>query len=193
MKEQVVQFLHQAHPLSEGLQEALLASLKEMRLAKKEIYLREGETSKKIAFILQGLMRSYYINAKGEEITNWFMKEGDVAISVKSFFEQLPSKEFIAAIEPTVLLYVTYNELQHLYNTYPEFNIVGRRLTERYYTLCEERLLGIRSLTAKQRYDFLLQWHPEIIERCPNIHIASYLDMNKATLARLKRTNDTYY
>jgi CRP/FNR family transcriptional regulator, anaerobic regulatory protein len=186
MKEQVIQFLQQIHPLSDGLQDALAQLLKETHLKSKEIYLREGETSKKIAFILQGLMRSYYINTKGEEITNWFMKEGDVTISVKSFFEQVPSKEFVTTIEPTVLLYVTYDELQHLYITYPEFNIVGRRLTEKYYTLCEERLLGIRSLTAKERYDFLLQVHPEIIERCPNIHIATYLDMDKATLARLK-------
>lgn len=186
MKEQVVQFLSQIHPLSDGLQAALFTLLKEVRLKSKEIYLREGETSKKIAFILQGLMRSYYINAKGEEITNWFMKEGNVTISVKSFFEQVPSKEFMAAIEPTVLLYVTYDELQQFYRNYPEFNIVGRRLTEKYYTLCEERLLGIRSLTAKERYHSLLALHPEIVQRCPDKYIASYLGIGVRTLAREK-------
>jgi len=186
MKDIVLQFLHQLHPLSNGLQDTLQQWLKPVQLKKKEVYLRAGETSRKISFIVQGLMRSYYLSQKGEDITNWFMKEGDVAISVKSFFEQVPSQEFITAIEPTTLLYITYNELQQLYATYPEFNVVGRLLTEKYYTLCEERLLGIRSLTSQERYHFLLEQHPEIVRRCPNIHIASYLDMDKATLTRLK-------
>jgi CRP/FNR family transcriptional regulator, anaerobic regulatory protein len=186
MKEHVVNFLHSVHPLSPGLQQQLYQLLKETTLERKEIYLREGEVSNKIAFIVSGLLRSYTVNAEGAETTCWFMKEGDVSISVKSFFTRTPSTEFIQAIEPSTLLYITYDELEMLYSQYPEFNTVGRLIVQQYYVLSEERLAGIRNLKARQRYNFLLQTHPEIIQRAPVQHLASYLDMDKATLSRLK-------
>lgn len=114
------------------------------------------------------------------------MKEGDITISVRSFYERSPSLEFIEAVEETTLLYITYDELQDVYLLFPEFNIVGRIVTQKYYVLSEERLFGIRNKRATDRYNFLLKHHPEIILRAPSQHIASYLDIDKATLSRLK-------
>jgi len=187
MKESVIAFLSLIYPMSDQLKEYIYTHLKETHLKKKEIVLREGEVSNNIAFIIKGLLRSYHITDEGIDTTVWFMKEGDVAISVRSFLERKPSKEFIEAIEPSIILHITYNELQEAYQKFPEFNIIGRILTERYYVLSEERLLGIRNIKAVERYKFLLTHHPEIIERAPTQHIASYLDIDKATLSRLKR------
>ena len=58
------------------------------------------------------------------------MKECDVIISVESFFIQQSSKESIQALEDCILYYITYDELQHIYKTFPEFNFIGRVLTE---------------------------------------------------------------
>ncbi len=116
------------------------------------------------------------------------MKEGDVAISVKSFYVRTTSEEYIEAREKSILYYITYDELQEAYLSFPEFNIIGRIVNEKYYILSEERLFGIRNKKAKERYKFLLTYHPEIILRAPPQYIASYLDIDKATLSRLKST-----
>jgi CRP/FNR family transcriptional regulator, anaerobic regulatory protein len=186
MKENVIGFLNSIHPLSEGLQQQLLQLLKEVKLKKKEIYLREGTVSDKISFVISGLLRSYTVNHEGEETSCWFMKEGDVTISVRSFFERTPSNEFIEALEPCTLLYITYDELEMLYAQYPEFNVVGRLIVQKYYVLSEERLAGIRNLKANERYAFLLKTHPEFIQRVPVIYLASYLDLDKRSINRLK-------
>jgi CRP/FNR family transcriptional regulator, anaerobic regulatory protein len=186
MKEIVVNFLNSINPISTGLKHELNQLLKEVNLKKKEIYLREGAVSDKISFVISGLLRSYALNSEGDETTCWFMKEGDVTISVKSFFERTPSAEFIVAIEACTLLYITYDELEMLYKQYPEFNMVGRLITQKYYVLSEERLAGIRNLKAEERYAFLMQIHPEIIQRAPSQYVASYLGIDKATLSRLK-------
>jgi CRP/FNR family transcriptional regulator, anaerobic regulatory protein len=186
MKEAVINFLEFVYPLSEPLKNFLTAHLKEKHLAKKEIFLSPGEISNKISFIIKGLLRSYYITDEGLDTTVWFMKEGDVTISVRSFYERSPSMEFIEAIEEATLLYITYDELMEAYSLFTEFNVIGRILTEKYYVLSEERLLGIRNKKATDRYSFLLKYHPEIILRAPSQHIASYLDIDKATLSRLK-------
>ncbi len=186
MKDAVINTLEHIHPLSDALKSYLLDKLKPVSLHKKQVFLKQGEVSNKISFIVKGLLRAYYISEEGVETSVWFMKEGDISISVRSFFERKPSEEFIEAIEDTLLLYLTYDELQECYSLFPEFNIVGRIVTERYYVLSEERLLGIRNKKAADRYRFLLQHHPEILLRAPAQYIASYLDIDKATLSRLK-------
>jgi CRP/FNR family transcriptional regulator, anaerobic regulatory protein len=186
MKEIVIGFLNNIHPLSDGLQQHLYQLLKEVKLKKKQVYLREGTVSDKISFVISGLLRSYTLDNVGKETTCWFMKEGDVTISVKSFFEHAPSAEYIEAIEPCMLLYITYDELEMLYKQYPEFNVVGRLVVQKYYVLSEERLAGMRNLKAEKRYAFLMQTHPEIIQRAPVQYLASYLGLDKATLSRLK-------
>jgi CRP/FNR family transcriptional regulator, anaerobic regulatory protein len=90
MKEIVISYLQSIHPLSQGLQQELHQSLKEATLKKKQLYLKEGEVSNKISFVISGLLRSYTVNNEGEETTCWFMKEGDVTISVKSFLSVHP-------------------------------------------------------------------------------------------------------
>jgi CRP/FNR family transcriptional regulator, anaerobic regulatory protein len=133
------------------------------------------------------MLRSYTLSASGADTTVWFMKEQDVVISVRSFYQQAPATEYIEALEPAVLLYITYDQLEETYTRFPEMNQVGRRLTEKYYMLAEERLEGIRNKCAAERYTFLLERHPEIFERASLGHIASYLDLNRDTLGRLRR------
>ena len=186
MKEIIFESLSNIYPLSDGLKNYLNNNLKEIHLKKKEIYLHDGEINDKISFIVKGFLRSYYITDEGIDTTVWFMKEGDVCISVKSFYERTASEEFIQAQEQSTLLYITYQELQDAYRLFPEFNIIGRKLTEKYYVLSEERLLGIRNKKAKDRYAFLLQQHPEIAQRALVQRIASYLDIDKHRLSKIR-------
>jgi CRP-like cAMP-binding protein len=186
MQQIVVDFLDQVYPMSEELKRYLLETLKPIELKKKDIFLKQGDTCDKISFIVKGMMRSFSLNDEGGETTVWFMKEGDVAVSIRSFFLQEPSEEFIEVLEDVLLVYVNYEELQTAYKLYPEFNIVGRLITEKYYVQSEERMVVIRNKSARERYDHMLQLYPEILLRVPSKHIASYLDIDQATLSRLK-------
>ncbi len=114
------------------------------------------------------------------------MKEGDVIISVESFFNQIPSHENIQALEDSILYYIEYNELQFLYHEHPEFNFVGRKLVEKYYQLSEKRLLSLRMQKAAQRYSFVMDNFPQIIQRVPSKYIASYLGITEETLSRIR-------
>jgi CRP/FNR family transcriptional regulator, anaerobic regulatory protein len=186
MKDKLLSYLSVWYPLNNELRAWLRQTLKLRQLRRKELLLRAGEVSDCICFVANGLLRAYHVPDTGEDTTVWFMKEGDIAISVKSFYEQTASAEYIEALEPTVLLYISYAELQEAYARFPDFNVLGRLITERYYILSEERLLCIRNKRAIERYRFLLHHHPDIIERAPDKYIASYLDISKGTLCRLK-------
>ena len=105
---------------------------------------------------------------------------------LKAFFLQVKSHESIQAIEDTTVLYIDYPELQDIYHRFPEFNFTGRVLTEKYYTLSEQRLKSLRLQRAHDRYGYLLEDHPELIQRVPSKYIASYLGITLETLSRIR-------
>lgn len=154
-------------------------------LEKKKFILTQGQTSRYIYFIDKGLVRSFYID-DGKEVTGWFMAENDVIISVKSFFMQLPSEEYLQALEDLSLYFISYDNLQLLYKKHSCFATIGRRLTEFYYIKSEERLQNIRKKDAFERYKFLLSYHPTIFQRVSNRIISSYLTITEETLSRLR-------
>ena len=144
-----------------------------------------GHVNENIYFINQGLIRCFYL-IDDKEVSSWFMKEGDVMISVESFFKQSVSYESMQAVEDSVVLYITYTELQFLYENFSEFNFIGRVLTERYYTLSEVRLHSIRFKSARKKYAYLMRNHSELILRVPSKYLASYLGINEVTLSKIK-------
>ena len=119
------------------------------------------------------------------------MKENDVFISVNSFFNRQPSQEYIETIEESTLCYIHYDELQKMYKDFIEFNVIGRVLTEKYYILCEERLQSIRKQKSEERYQFLLSYHSQILQRAPLKYVASYLGISLETLSRIRSKKTT--
>jgi hypothetical protein len=46
---------------------------------------------------------------------------------------------------------------------------------------------GIKMQTARERYQFLLDRFPDLVQRVPGKYLASYLDMNEYTLSKIRR------
>ncbi len=172
-------------PLSPALRTALEAALRRESFPARQQLLQPGQVARRLYFVEQGLVRGYALYA-GREVSSWFMKEGDFVISVVSFFAQQPADEYLELLEPSVLLSIEYAQLQALYRAFPEFNYVGRVLTERYYVLSEQRAYQLRTLPAKERYEQLVQAFPQLVQRIPLKHLASHLGISAETLSRLR-------
>lgn len=183
--ERLLKLLQSIYPLSPDLVEHISKVLKTKEIAKKDFLLKAGHVSRNIYFIEKGLLRCFYY-LRQQEISAWFMKEGDFVISVNSFFNQKPSKETIQALEDCELYYISYADLQYIYRTFMEFNFVGRVLTEKYYTLSEERLEFMRAQKAKVRYEYMLNNYPDLIQRIPDKFMASYLGITAIRLCNIR-------
>ena len=182
---ELLQFLESIHRMSDELKQHLAVTLKEKQLPRKDYLLEAGQVSRKICFIVKGLLRCFYIK-ENHEVCSWFMKEGDVIVSVESFFGQKESYESIQALEDCLLYYITYDELQYIYRHFPEFNFIGRVLLEKYYTLSEQRLYSLRMQRSQERYDYLLENHGDLVLRVPAKYLASYLGITEVTMSKIK-------
>jgi CRP-like cAMP-binding protein len=171
--------------LSGELQHLIKLYLREETIPKKTLLLKEGQVSQRIYFIKKGFIRSYYYK-DGNQFTNWFMGEGEIIISVYSFFSRKPSFENIETLEDCVLQSINWDELQDIYTQFPDFNKTGRLITEQYYIRSEERAINLQILSAKQRYESLLNNYPGILQKASLGQIASFLGIKQETLSRIR-------
>lgn len=185
MYDSLISNLNSIYPISKELENHLKLILVQREIPRKGILLKRGQVCKYIHFIEKGILHCYY-NKNEEKVTSWFMKEKDVIISVKSFYMQVPSEESIIALEDVMLYGISFEHLQNIYVNYPEFNVIGRILTTKYYIQSEERLFAIRKERARDRYLYLLRTQPDIIQRAPLKYVASYLGISMETLSRIR-------
>lgn len=69
-----------------------------------------------------------------KEITTWISSENDIAILISSFDDQIPAIENIQALEDCEFLYITFGDFRNLHLEKLQFNIVGRKLIQCYYS-----------------------------------------------------------
>lgn len=184
--ENYLQFIQQIHPLSQESIEAILPFLTQRSFAKKEFLVRHGNISDELHFIVSGCVREYFEDANADEINTWFGFENAVAISTYSFFAQKPSLTNIQALEDTETVVIKHQDLQKLFNQFHEIERLGRLLAEQYLVQIEEIKIILQTLSAKQRYEYILQHKPEFIKRIPLKYLASFLGIKLETLSRVR-------
>jgi len=154
---------------------------------RKHLLLRPGETARRLYFIRSGFLRAFFIDENGKACTTWFMGKGDLMISVYSFFTQKPAHEYIEVLQDCKLQSISWQQLNAYYADFPQGNLLGRIVMQKYYIMSEERAIFLRTQTPKLRYEKLLEYYPDIEQQTSQINIASYLGISRETLSRIKR------
>lgn len=182
----LLQVLGNIAPLSSAYQERLRSQLTVEHYQSREILLRPGEICRRIYFICEGLVRIYHIDLMGRERTLIFMGPGELAVDVSSFYEQSPATEYLEAVQETVIQSLTWGELNAFYADFPEGNYIGRLMTQKYLVRVVKRNIELMSANLHERYDSLLENYPNIEQQANQSQIASYLNISRETLSRLK-------
>lgn len=183
--ERLLAFLSAVYPLSEQLIAHLQVIVKYRELKKGQFLLKAGHICRHIHFINAGMLRCFY-RKEDLEVSSWFMKDGDVIVSVESFYQQKVSYEWIQALEDCELFYISYEELYAIYNQFPEFNFISRELTQHYYILWTQLLYALRMNTAEEKYSWLLERFPDYVLRIPAKHLASWLGISEYHFSYVK-------
>lgn len=182
----VIEFLNSIRPLSPKLRDALKELLKKREMSAGEYTLREGDVCNRICFIETGLFCVSHEADKNDVIT-WLMMPGDVFISVRSFFKQIPSCENIRALEESVIWCLRHEDYIYLKENFPEFDTIRGDLLEHYYQIAEQRQYVTFSQSAKRRCQLFFEQFSDLAKIIPDKLAASYLGMNPSTFCRSKK------
>lgn len=163
----------------------LIKVSKILTLDKETTIVKEGEFADKTYFIATGSARAFYIK-DDRDITDWFAFENHFISSINSFFLNIPSPHFIEVLEPSTLLEISREHIEQLSDQYLEFDRLGKTVVTKTMLQLQQRIVSVQFETAQQKYENLLKIRPDITQRVPLTHIASYLGITLETLSRIR-------
>ena len=153
--------------------------------SKGEILARDCDDAKVAGIVLNGVVRSYYIDKDGNDITQFFAREGSICIDsgmigfteMKAVWEALQDttvmlfdvkdmKDLILSDENLKTLWINILESGLRYKVYREGSFLVQNATERY-------------LEFRKRY-------PDLSGRVPQRYIATYLGIAPESLSRIR-------
>ena len=187
MSQQLKKHLRKYVNFNDSEFEEILSHFSLVSYDKKDTLLQEGQVCTQKFFIIDGLVRSYHLDHKGNEKINQFAIENWWITNVESFVTGTPSSSTIEAIEPSLVLNIDKNNLESLYAKFPMLERYFRIITENMLIAIQRRYEVFLQLKSKARYLNFINKLPEFSQRVPQYMIASYLEITPEYLSELRK------
>ncbi len=151
------------------------------------IYISQGQIFKRIFLIRKGIIRSFYINEKGEDKTILFSLEGMFYGVVDSLFFNQQSTRFWQAMEDTELIEIDFNQVVE--SSKNDVNLLNVRIYFLELLLVDtvKRLESFVRDSSEERYLNLLKQKNDLVNRIPDKYLASYIGVTPVTLSRIRK------
>jgi CRP-like cAMP-binding protein len=171
--------MNSIRPMRDKLKLHIFKTAKRRKVLAKEILLKPGETCNYLFYIEEGVLSCFEIDEE-KRYCIWLMYEGDIATSVDSFNNRVPSKETIQAVTDCVLWTITWQENEDLTAAFSEYGFIRQKLTI-HYQLQSDQIGTQRLRPPEQCYAYLVRTFPDIV-RVPNKTVASLMGISEPTL-----------
>ncbi len=154
-------------------------------LDKNEYFSKEGQLTRDLGFISNGILRIFYLNDKGEEWNKNFLQKNDFVASGIS-----PEKKSITniqALSKALILCIPYAVLIKISTKHKEINSFIQKLTFEYLEQKQEREIRLLSEEAMSNYLLFKNTFPDLENNIQHYHIASYLGITPTQLSRIRK------
>ena len=190
--EPLLEHLTESFPLNDREKELINEKFQSRLYRKRQFVLQEGDVCTWFNFVVRGCLRSYKIDEKGNTHILQFASENNWINDLGSFHQITPSVLNIDALEDTVVLQISRDDLVSLYVNAPKFDRIFSVLIENGFIQLQQRLLQNISSTAEDRYHSFLNLYPHLINRLSQVQIAAFLGITPEFLSRLRKTRSKH-
>ena len=152
-----------------------------------QYYIKAGFMQTSVGFVTKGLLRSFYIDSNGKEITLRFITDNDFATNYVSFIDLKPSSLNIQCLEPCELINISHTHMQESYRRYSDLERYGRLIAEEVIKQHQSRIASFLFETAEERYLKFIQSSPDLYTRISVSHLASYIGVERQSLTRIRK------
>jgi CRP/FNR family transcriptional regulator, anaerobic regulatory protein len=140
-----------------------------------------------IVYITSGLVRSFYIDNKGSEISAYFVAEFDFVSDYPAFLKDAKSNYLFEALENTTAVIIPKQLILRAYETSPKFERFGRLIAEEAVKFLQGRVESFLFKTASERYLEFIDNYNDLFTRLSVEHIATYLGIERQSLTRIRK------
>lgn len=162
----------------------LTAKLKTKTFKKGDFITVVGQTQRVLYFVKSGVQMSFF-DAYNKKHVVAFTYPPNLCAIPESFSFQTPSKYALTCLTDSELEYITFEELQKLFDQSQQLERLFRRMTEAVLAGMINRHIELHRMTIEERYKTFCQRSPHLLQLVPHKYIASYLSINPTNFSKL--------
>lgn len=182
--DQMFRFLAQYMDISESERNIILSSNRVVKFKKREAIKNMTESMNNAYFVLSGCVYSIYqINEK--ETVGEFFFEGEPVIVLSAYSDQQLFE--LRSLEDSVLAVSNANDNERNLNEFPRFERVCRLFAEERLNKSSQFCNQLKVLSPIEKYHFVLEQRPQLIQKVPQHLLAQYLGITPETLSRVRK------
>jgi CRP-like cAMP-binding protein len=148
--------------------------------------IKEGELVQDCFSLIKGCVRQYQI-IDGVDKTTAFYTDGHGISSFTSASKKVASNYYFECLEESKLAIISIEKELELYKKYPNFESLSRAGMENQLGEYQDIMAKFITQKPEERYLDLLEKRPDLINRVPQYHLASYLGVSAETLSRIRK------
>ncbi len=153
-------------------------------------WIKAGDVCNELCFIVEGLLRVYYIDQAGNEVNQHFYQANEVIAPISALMNNEACQYYIQAIEPTQVMLADYHQLSDLGRSNTQWLQLEIKLLQTVFIKNSRREARLLLGNAEQRYKWFQKEFPELNLKLPQYHVASFLGITPVSLSRLKKKID---
>lgn len=172
--------------LSDNRLQVLLNTFRKQVLHKDVVLLHQGNRFDKVYFVEQGIIRLFVTTHDGHEFNKNFFAEGHFLWPATPGTRLYPSLFSVATLERACIWVADFALFQKHLIAFKRWESFALIFTEALADQKFSREYEFLMLDAEERYVSLLQRDPQLVNRVPDYHLASYLGITNVTLSRIR-------
>lgn len=169
----------------EEFSEYIVPHIRVRKFEKKKIITEIGEIENYFNFVSKGLVRKYYKRGN-DEIHTQIAHEGQIILVQDSFLSREPSDYCLESLEQTILLSISYEDLETIFSSSRRMEHLGRLVVTAIAIIQDRWQSKLIKLSPRERFIGFVQKNPQLIQRVPQKYLASLLNIKPETFSRFK-------
>ena len=166
--------------------EEILSIFSKKKFDKGALFKKGHTIIRKLGFLVEGSARSYFINEKGHEITNEILQKNNFLSDIISIRTDEKSPIIIEILENSKVLVAPMDRVWDLLDHNITFNILIREyIGDQAMELVKRHLMFLNGASI-ERYKYILETNPEILQKFPLKFIASMIGVTQTQLSRIR-------
>lgn len=185
-QQELVKYIAQFMPISAEMATAITEHVQVDSFKKGDFLLKEGQTAKICYFVLKGCIRQYFV-IDGEEKTTNFFTEGQPVTPYEGTYKNAPATFYLSCLEDCLLTVGSPEGEVEFFKQFPALAPARGMAVEEEWGKSQERLTSYILNSPEERYLRLLKTRPDLLDRVPQYHLASYLGITPESLSRIRK------
>lgn len=174
-------------PVKDDVFHTLDKGFSQLNLGVNQILISAEQIPDRIFFVQKGLLRGYYLGEK-EQVTTWFAGANEFIIP-NHYFSQESCKEYIQTLEDCTLISLNYQSCLKMCMESNDIAKIFFKLLEEKQLNSDSRERMLRIPNAEKRYQNIIKLMPVLHQNIKDEIMASYMNVTRRHLERLKIKN----